>query len=232
MARIEVGRSAFQAEREFSPNEPVRWTEVGEPWRVLKSSLAISFSSRRRRKWRPEALAPEVRSDIIRAIEARRTITVADTELRQVIRELVGAASALQHFRIGSPVWMQSNEELRKALKRIIWEAEPLAATRQELGVLLMRIDSIADELELLSSGYLEVRENWSRTISMRFSSRRSLTLTPAEVEAKAHRIRLFVDEATENLDRARETLVNRLRQEKRALRPISGEDAGTGAPS
>ena len=194
--------------------EPRSWSEQREPWRVLKSSVAISFSSGRRRKWRPEALTPEVRSQVIEALEARLSIRAAQTELRRALGELVEAASMVPKFRLAGPVWMQPTAELRRAAKRIIWEAEPLTARRQELGALLMRIEAFADEIDLLANGFLEVREKWSGKISMRFALGRRLTLSPAEVKAKAAPIRSFVLEAVEMLAYARETIVRRIRLE------------------
>ena len=202
MARIDKP-SAFETEP-----EPGRLSEGSEPWRALKSSLAITFTSKRQRIWCPEELSPDVRSQIIRAIEARGAIAAAEMKLRTAICEMVHEASSLRFVRLDSPVWMQPDFVVRKAAKRIAWESDALSAQRHELSELLEDIDAIAGKLDLLAKGLLQVREERSGSISMTFSLNRRLSLEPPEVEREARWFRNFVREATGVLTRAHDALV------------------------
>lgn len=201
MARIDKP-STFQTEPESG-----RWGEVCEPWRLLKSSLAVKFTSKRRRIWRPESLSLDARLQIIRAIEARDAIAAAEMELRTAIRAMVHEASALPTFALDSPVWMQPDTQVRKAAIFIVRDSGWLSTRREELSSLFARIDAITNDLDLLAKGFLEVCEERSGDISMIFSLGRRLTLEPRQVERKARIIRDFVGEATGLLIDARDSL-------------------------
>lgn len=201
MARIEKP-SVFRTE----PKPGDR--DSGEPWHAFKTSLAITFSSKLHRAFDPETLSAEVKSQIIRAIEARRSLAAVHMEFHTAVGDLVEAASAFPQFRLDAPVWMQPAAEVRKAAMRIVLESEALAARRKELAALLERVEDTAGDLGLLVSGFVEVREERSGKISMTFSLGRRITMGPLEVEREARRLRHFLRNATGVMIGASEALI------------------------
>ena len=202
MARIEKS-SVFRTEPKSSG-----FSKFGEPWRTFKSSLAIRFSSKLQRPWNPENLNVEMRSQIVRAIEARQLLTAAYMEFHTAVRELVVAASAFPRFRLDSPAFTHPDSEVRKAAIRIALEAGPLATQRQELAKLFERFEDVAGDLDLLVNGFLNVREGRSHEISMTFSLDRQITLGSIEVEREARRLHHFLRKASGLLIAASEKLV------------------------
>jgi hypothetical protein len=187
--------------------EPVPGREAAEPWRVLKSSLAVRFNSRRHTTWGPETVSAHDLSLIIRAIEARDKLAAEEMALRTAMRDLLRAATQRQIVRLESPVWMLSDCDLRKSTVHVVSIANALLPHRNELLELLVQINKLAARLDQIAKGFVQVLEEQSGEIRMIFSLGSHIALTPSDAEREARRLRKFLQNATAGLDEATHVL-------------------------
>lgn len=187
--------------------DPGDFNELTEPWRVLKSSLAVRFTSKRNGPLLPENLADEVRSRIFRMFEFRRRLTEAEMEMRTTMRALMREAHTRRIVEMRKPEWMLSNAELRQAVAEAITSAEALASRREEFRRHLRELGSIADRTALLVDGRLEVREGRSGEISLIFSLGRRVAVQLDDAERELRRLRHAIRNVTAVFAMAQEML-------------------------
>lgn len=180
------------------------YSQEREPWTVFKQSLAITFSPKRRRSWSPNELDPEVRSEILRAIEARQSIAAAYGDLHAGMRRLVEAASELKPFHDLPRPCQQPDPELRKLASYVAADAELPIRDQDALVAMLSRAETVVKKIKLLAHGFIDVREERSGSIAMKFQLWRQRRICkPADVEAEAQTVTAFAAEALEILQTA-----------------------------
>lgn len=171
-----------------------------EPWTRFKQSVAITFSPKRQ-PWLREELDPEVRSEIQRGIEARRSIAAAYADLHTGMRRLVQAASELKPFRDLPRANEQRDTELRKLASYVAADAELPIRDQDALVAMLSRAEVVVKRIKLLAHGCIDVREERSGSIAMKFQLwRQRRNCEPADVEAEAQTVTAFAAEGLEIL--------------------------------
>lgn len=191
-----------EPETEPDATRPSRRThpQDREPWTRFKQSLAITFSPKRR-SWLREEPDADVRSEIQRAIEARRSIAAAYADLHTGMRRLVQAASELKPFRDLPRVSEQRDPELRKLASYVAADAELPIRDQDALVAMLSRAEVVIKRIKPLAHGCIELREERSGAIAMKFQLwRKRRNREPAKVEAEAQTVTAFAAEALEIL--------------------------------
>lgn len=130
-----------------------------EPWRFFRSSIAVRFTTRRRRKWSPEALEPETRGEIALGLEAHNGIKRRFSDIDSAFFDLL--------YDFGTPTAGFGGKVA--SVRELTLAAGPLSAQRTQVMRLTGQLDGIIDDLLLLVHGLLEVREERSGEIRFRF---------------------------------------------------------------
>lgn len=133
-----------------------------EPWRALLPSLAIQFVSEGRRDWDSDAIPDHTRADILSALMAHRSTRLSYAELNSCVRDILRDTIHLPSFGV-------SDRERRDALRELVLAEDSLANHRKPVLTLLDWLGDAEQELELLSTGFIEVREHASGQVSLTF---------------------------------------------------------------
>ena len=158
-----------------------------EPWRALRSSHAIRFSTKRRKSWSPEEITGAVKAEIIAGLEARRSIVRSYAGLKagllNVVYDLKRSSGESQIYDDAQ----QNDDDVFARARDAIAIAGSLAQQRGVLNELIDYLEADSKRLGLLVHGFAKVREERSGTIRFIFElwgKRQSFTCAELENEA------------------------------------------------
>jgi hypothetical protein len=131
-----------------------------------------------------------VKADILSALEAWRTVRLAYAQLKSAVFDLVGKLGGLPAYgQIGARV-DTGDSGRRAALREMVLVDGPFSAHRKHVLGILEWLDSNEQELDVLATGFIEVREQTSGQISFFFELyRERRRLSPDELRSRARDI-------------------------------------------
>jgi hypothetical protein len=181
--------------------EPPDYSLDREPWRALGSSLAVKFMSRRRSGWSADGISAQAKTEIISGLEARSAIIGGYSRIQSAVRDLVAKAgfSVARGERRGP--YSAAMKEVLSCAKGLTNEGGPLSGDRQMWNDLLDRVQATVNAVDLIVHGFVEVREETSRSIVFRIDwwGRRQ-SFTSDDLKDTALTLELLAGEAESRL--------------------------------
>jgi hypothetical protein len=181
--------------------EPPDYSLDREPWRALRSSLAVKFMSRRRNGWSADSISAQAKTEIISGLEARSAIIGGYSRIQSAVRDLVAKAG----FSVGGGErcgpYSAGMKEVLSYAKGLTNEGGPLCANRQMWNDLLDRVQATVKAADLVVHGFVDVREERSGSIVFRIDWwGRGQSFTSDDLKAKALALELLAGEAESRL--------------------------------
>lgn len=195
----------------FEPQLPFtsRYSPVREPWRVLRSSLAIQFTSDRMKHWSPENLSDFAKRDILSALEARWAAHLANAEFQSALFDLVWDAGKIPVYQLLKTETSDSQKDRCALLRQMALVDGPLSDAREEILDVLAWYEPKKDAFAVFPSGFIEVREKKSGQIIVSFQlGRTRKRLTCEEVRSRAVEVCRDLASSTDILRQVRRRVV------------------------
>lgn len=162
-----------------------RFSPVREPWRWLRPSMVVQFSTAKSSEWSPDRLPPQTRNDILSALEARWASHLAYAQLKMAIFDLTALAKKLPSYQEVSPCFPTTDQDIHDLLRRMASMRGELSLKRREIRYALAQLESLRKEIDLFAEATLEIREQKSGDVIIKFNESRS-KMTCEEVRVKA----------------------------------------------
>lgn len=184
------------------PPSPAHYSHEREPWRELRSSVAIQFSSRKMRSWSVDQLSEAARAKMISGLESRRSIVRSYSRARSALSDFV-ASTRIERLSVErGHVPDYSDKAIFTAVCRLAEVDCSCSACAASLRELTEAIEAVADRLAVVIHGYTEVREKRSGEILFFFEFQgKRLAFTHSELQSQAAALEQLAEETCRRLN-------------------------------